>query len=277
MASSSSKRTLAIILGAGPGTGAALAKAFAKTHGAVALLARNEAKLAGLVAEVEQAGGAASPFTCDVTEAASVDAAFNSFQGQVPRAQRHGRHLQRQLAAQSGTVPRAQGGRPAPQRRVESVRPSSLLLRSSASPELTERLAGTAPSASRKPSCLSCSRRAAASTASRVRSSSSAPSSRASTDSLTASVSQERPPRSRARPSSRRSRRARARCGSSVRPAPSLLSSSSSSRGPDLRDARAQVSLSRASSARKACTSRTSSSTARPLLSLPPRASHSGI
>jgi len=84
MASSSSKRTLAIILGAGPGTGAALAKAFAKTHGAVALLARNEAKLAGLVAEVEQAGGAASPFTCDVTEAASVDAAFKSIKAKFP-------------------------------------------------------------------------------------------------------------------------------------------------------------------------------------------------
>ncbi|GAA5845674.1 hypothetical protein JCM9279_006070 [Rhodotorula babjevae] len=84
MASSSSNRTLAIILGAGPGTGAALAMAFAKTHGAVALLARNEAKLAALVAEVEQDGGAAGSFSCDVTEAASVDEAFKSIKAKFP-------------------------------------------------------------------------------------------------------------------------------------------------------------------------------------------------
>lgn len=81
----SSQRTLAILLGVGPGTGAALARAFAKTHTAVALLARNKDKLDSLVSEIQQAGGEASPFSCDVTERASVEAAFEAIRAQFPQ------------------------------------------------------------------------------------------------------------------------------------------------------------------------------------------------
>ncbi|BGP46003.1 hypothetical protein JCM10450v2_001842 [Rhodotorula kratochvilovae] len=70
-------RTLAVILGAGPGTGAALAQAFAKTHGAVALLARNESNLSAVVE-------GAQPFACDASKADSVEAAFAAIKEKYP-------------------------------------------------------------------------------------------------------------------------------------------------------------------------------------------------
>ncbi|GAA6058438.1 hypothetical protein JCM3770_006052 [Rhodotorula araucariae] len=81
---STAQRTLAVLLGAGPGTGAALAHAFAKTHGAVALLARNADNLSTLVDAVRTAGGNAQPFTCDAANADSVDAAFAAIKEKYP-------------------------------------------------------------------------------------------------------------------------------------------------------------------------------------------------
>ncbi|GAA5859271.1 hypothetical protein JCM1840_003827 [Sporobolomyces johnsonii] len=76
-------KTLAVILGAGPGTGQALAVAFAKHH-SVALLARNASSLDSVAAAVRKAGGDAAPFSCDATSAESVDAAFAAIRKQWP-------------------------------------------------------------------------------------------------------------------------------------------------------------------------------------------------
>ncbi|GJN88590.1 hypothetical protein Rhopal_001556-T1 [Rhodotorula paludigena] len=73
-------KTLAIVLGAGPGTGAALAQAFAKTHGAVALLARNQSSLESVVSD-------AAPFRCDVSSADSVADAFAQIKEKWPQHQ----------------------------------------------------------------------------------------------------------------------------------------------------------------------------------------------
>lgn len=48
-------KTLAIILGAGPGTGAALGRAFAKQHD-VALLARSQASLDEIADQINKLG-----------------------------------------------------------------------------------------------------------------------------------------------------------------------------------------------------------------------------
>ncbi|GAA5996168.1 uncharacterized protein JCM10292_007435 [Rhodotorula paludigena] len=82
-----SSKTLAIVLGAGPGTGAALAQAFAKTHGAVALLARNHSSLESVVSDVRSAGGDAAPFRCDVSSADSVADAFAQIKQKWPQHQ----------------------------------------------------------------------------------------------------------------------------------------------------------------------------------------------
>ncbi|CEQ39744.1 SPOSA6832_01278, partial [Sporobolomyces salmonicolor] len=79
-------KTLAVILGAGPGTGQALAVAFAKHH-SVALLARNASALDSVAAAVRGAGGDAAPFSCDATNAESVDAAFAAIRAQWPNHQ----------------------------------------------------------------------------------------------------------------------------------------------------------------------------------------------
>jgi NAD(P)-dependent dehydrogenase (short-subunit alcohol dehydrogenase family) len=66
------KRPVAVVAGAGPGNGAALARRFAAAGYAIALLARNRDNLNSIVGELETARG----YTCDVGDAASVDAAF---------------------------------------------------------------------------------------------------------------------------------------------------------------------------------------------------------
>ncbi|BGP13856.1 hypothetical protein JCM10213_002494 [Rhodosporidiobolus nylandii] len=75
--------TLAIVCGAGPGTGAALATAFARGS-AVALLARNQDSLDVVTAEVKKAGGDAAAFSCDVSSEESVDAAFAAIKERFP-------------------------------------------------------------------------------------------------------------------------------------------------------------------------------------------------
>ena len=58
-------RPVAVVAGAGPGNGQALAKRFAEAGYAVALLARDSARVASLAAEVPDARG----YACDVGDA----------------------------------------------------------------------------------------------------------------------------------------------------------------------------------------------------------------
>lgn len=71
---SNPQNPICVIVGTGPGNGAALASKFAKEGFDVALLARNEERLASLAASISRA----QAFTCDVTDAASVDVAFTA-------------------------------------------------------------------------------------------------------------------------------------------------------------------------------------------------------
>lgn len=78
-----SQKTLAIILGAGPGTGASLGSAFAKFHD-VALLARSTGSLQAVADAITGQGGVAVPFTCDTTSAESVKSAFSEIKRKFP-------------------------------------------------------------------------------------------------------------------------------------------------------------------------------------------------
>jgi NAD(P)-dependent dehydrogenase (short-subunit alcohol dehydrogenase family) len=76
---------VALVTGAGQGVGQGIALALAKAGAAVAVVGRTESKLAATCRQVEQAGGRARPFACDVTTAAdvtrTVDAAVAAFGG----------------------------------------------------------------------------------------------------------------------------------------------------------------------------------------------------
>jgi 3-oxoacyl-[acyl-carrier protein] reductase len=65
---------IALVTGASQGIGRACALALAASGATVALAARNEAKLAEVVAEIEAAGGKAAAFALDVAEEASIKA-----------------------------------------------------------------------------------------------------------------------------------------------------------------------------------------------------------
>ena len=65
-------RPVAVVAGAGPGNGQSLAKAFDEAGYAVALLARDSDTLASIAEELEHAYA----FSCDVTDAANVEAVF---------------------------------------------------------------------------------------------------------------------------------------------------------------------------------------------------------
>ena len=86
-----SLKTLAIILGAGPGTGQALGLAFSKHH-SVALLARNVASLDAVTASIQGSGGEASPFVCDASSKDSLESAFRAIRRQYPEHQLKVRH-----------------------------------------------------------------------------------------------------------------------------------------------------------------------------------------
>jgi NAD(P)-dependent dehydrogenase (short-subunit alcohol dehydrogenase family) len=68
----------AVIVGAGTGTGAEVAKRFAGGGYAVALARRNVGALESLVAEVEEAGGKAQAFGTDASDENAVGALFES-------------------------------------------------------------------------------------------------------------------------------------------------------------------------------------------------------
>ena len=72
-------KPVAVVAGAGPGNGAALARRFAEAGYAVALLARGRDALAAFESEIAGTRG----YPCDVGDAASVERAFAAIVGTV--------------------------------------------------------------------------------------------------------------------------------------------------------------------------------------------------
>jgi NAD(P)-dependent dehydrogenase (short-subunit alcohol dehydrogenase family) len=72
---SESKKAVAVVVGVGPGLGAALARRFARGGFAVALMARGDDKLVSVKAAIEKEGGVARSFPCDTTDAAATKGA----------------------------------------------------------------------------------------------------------------------------------------------------------------------------------------------------------
>ena len=64
------KRSVALVSGVGPGTGAAIARRFARGGYSVAMLARSSERLSALEREIDHSRG----YLCDVTDEAQVDA-----------------------------------------------------------------------------------------------------------------------------------------------------------------------------------------------------------
>ncbi len=70
------QKQVAVVAGVGPGLGAALCRALARSGYTVAALARTEEFTQGLAQELQQSGGSLLPVKCDVGDGMSVDAAF---------------------------------------------------------------------------------------------------------------------------------------------------------------------------------------------------------
>jgi len=83
----STQLPVAVVVGVGPGLGAALARRFAEGY-AVALLARGEEYLATLAQEIASAGGRALAVPTDVSRAEQITAAFDTIRRElgVPEA-----------------------------------------------------------------------------------------------------------------------------------------------------------------------------------------------
>jgi NAD(P)-dependent dehydrogenase (short-subunit alcohol dehydrogenase family) len=67
-----------VIVGAGPGLGLAIARRFARDGSSVALVARNGQRLAGMVEELRDAGGAGHAFVADAAEADDLRSALDA-------------------------------------------------------------------------------------------------------------------------------------------------------------------------------------------------------
>ncbi|KAJ5101973.1 hypothetical protein NUU61_004195 [Penicillium alfredii] len=76
-------KALAVIAGVGPGTGASIARRFAKSY-SVALLARNPTNYEPLVQEINSNGGQAVGISTDVSDTNSVNSAFEQIAKQYP-------------------------------------------------------------------------------------------------------------------------------------------------------------------------------------------------
>lgn len=75
----------ALVTGAGSGIGAAIARVFARQGAAVAVADVDAAAATRMAAEITQAGGRATGYACDVSNAASVDALFRAIAAEHPR------------------------------------------------------------------------------------------------------------------------------------------------------------------------------------------------
>jgi NAD(P)-dependent dehydrogenase (short-subunit alcohol dehydrogenase family) len=75
----------ALVTGAGSGIGAAIAKLFARRGAAVAVADLDTAAATRTAEEISQAGGRATGHTCDVSQAASVEALFRAVAADHPR------------------------------------------------------------------------------------------------------------------------------------------------------------------------------------------------
>ena len=78
----SARRPVCVVIGVGPGLGAALARRFAAEY-AVALVARGEDKLSALAKEIEKGGGKALAVSADVAKAAGIAAAFDKIRREL--------------------------------------------------------------------------------------------------------------------------------------------------------------------------------------------------
>jgi len=78
-----SQSKVAVVLGVGPGLGAAVAHRFAREGFAVGLMARNLQQLTQIQSEIEESGGKALSVSVDATDPASVTAAFEQVSSQL--------------------------------------------------------------------------------------------------------------------------------------------------------------------------------------------------
>src|SRR5271156_5320652 len=72
-----------IVVGVGPGLGAALVRRFAQGGHAVAMIARSPEFMDGLAAEVNGAGGTALAVTADVGDAEQIARAFDTVRSKL--------------------------------------------------------------------------------------------------------------------------------------------------------------------------------------------------
>jgi len=68
---------VAVVMGVGPGLGAAVARRFSREGFALGLMARREEELEPIQAEIREDGGMASPISADATDPTSVASAFD--------------------------------------------------------------------------------------------------------------------------------------------------------------------------------------------------------
>ncbi len=80
--STATKRPAAAVIGVGPGLGAALARRFAERY-AVAIVARDAAKLTRLAEEIRAAGGHAAPIAANVAQAEEIDRLFGEIRREL--------------------------------------------------------------------------------------------------------------------------------------------------------------------------------------------------
>jgi NAD(P)-dependent dehydrogenase (short-subunit alcohol dehydrogenase family) len=79
------EKEVAVVVGAGPGLGAALARCFAEAGMAVAVAARDEGRLAALARVLAAAGAQVRAYACDAAREADVDALFERAVGDLGR------------------------------------------------------------------------------------------------------------------------------------------------------------------------------------------------
>ena len=77
MSEPSRKTSVAVVLGVGPGLGAALTRRFAKNY-AIAISARSADYLKSLGDEIRSSGGSSLEVTADISDRAQIVAAFKS-------------------------------------------------------------------------------------------------------------------------------------------------------------------------------------------------------